>query len=82
MRYHFEVMDGSGDGPVNMALDFDTLDKALEQAHIALAEMARDGLPKEPINMMTVEVFDADQRPLTELRLTFEVIPKSAMPQT
>ncbi|WP_348270866.1 hypothetical protein [Rhizobium sp. Root1220] len=59
-----------------MSLDFADQEEAIRQAHVALAEMARDGLPKEPVNMMSVEVFNEHKQPITELRLTFEVIPK------
>ncbi len=76
MRYILEVMDGSGEGPVSMMIDFESEDEAVREAHVALAEMARDGLPKEPVNMMSVELFDEHKRPITELRLTFEIISK------
>ena len=77
MRYFLEVMDGSGEGPVNMSIDFESEEEAVREPHVALAEMARDGLPKEPVNLMSVELFDELKRPITELRLIFEVIPKS-----
>ncbi len=77
MRYFLEVIDGSGEGPVSMSIDFESEEEAVREAHVALAEMARDGLPKEPVNVMSVELFDERKRPITELRLMFEVIPKS-----
>lgn len=76
MRYFLEVMDGSGESAVSMSMDFKSEEEALREAHVALSEMARDGLPKEPTNAMSVELFDEHKRPLAELRLTFEVIPK------
>ena len=76
MRYFLEVTDGSGEGPVSMSIDFESEEEAVREAHVALAEMARDGLPKEPVNVMSVEVFDEHKRPVTEVRLTFEIIPK------
>ena len=78
MRYYLEVMDGSGESPVSMTIEFESEEEALREAHVALAEMARDGLPKEPVNMMSVELFDDRRCPIAELRLTFEVIPKSS----
>lgn len=76
MRYFLDVMDGSGEGPIGMSIDFASEEEAVRQAHLALAEMARDGLPKEPVNVMSVKLFDEGKRPITELRLTFEVIPR------
>ncbi|MBP2444807.1 hypothetical protein JOH51_002246 [Rhizobium leguminosarum] len=41
-----------------------------------LAEMAAEGLPAEPLNMLSVELFDERRRPLAEIRLILEEIAK------
>ena len=41
-----------------------------------LAEMAAEGLPTAPLNMMSVELFDESRRPLAEIRLILEEIAK------
>jgi hypothetical protein len=61
-----------------MLYDFDTAEAAIEEARKALSEMAADGLPTSEYNMLSVEVFDEEKRPVREIRLVLEEINKSS----
>jgi hypothetical protein len=81
-RYYFASMDRDGVTPPERTYEFANDFEATEEARKALAEMALDGLPQAPMNMLAVEVFDEQRRPIIEVRLTLETIPKlSADPQ-
>ncbi|MBB1248840.1 MULTISPECIES: DUF6894 family protein [unclassified Rhizobium] len=76
-KYFFSVLDRDGASPAEKAYEFDNDSQAVEEGRKALAEMALDGLPGEPLNMIAVEVFDEIRRPIVEIRLTLEFIPKN-----
>jgi hypothetical protein len=75
-RYYFTSIDRDGATPAERTYEFANDVEATEEARKALAEMALDGLPEEPMNMLSVEVFDEARRPIIEVRLTMETIPK------
>ena len=75
-KFFFQIIDRTSAEPIEVEHDFATAEEAKRQARTAMAEMARDGLPEEPLNMLTVEVFDAERKPIIELRLVLEEIPK------
>ncbi len=75
-KFFFQVIDRTGAEPTEFALEFPSLDDAKQEARRALAEMASEGLPAEPLNMLAVELFDENKVPITELRLLLEEVPK------
>lgn len=75
-RYYFASIDRDGLIPPERTYEFANDVEAIAEARRALAEMALDGLPKEPMNMLSVEVFDEKRQPIMEVRLTLETIPK------
>lgn len=74
--FYFQVIDHAGEVYEQTASDFDTFDAAKADARAALGAIAAEGLPSEALNMMSVEIFDEKHKPLVELRLTMEEIPK------
>ncbi|OLP52480.1 hypothetical protein BJF92_02570 [Rhizobium rhizosphaerae] len=74
--FYFRVLDRDGDAASESAHEFASLAEAKAEARRALGEMAADGLPGAPLNMMSVEVLDAEHRSLVELRLLVEEVPK------
>jgi hypothetical protein len=76
-KFIFQVIDRTSPEPTELAHEFPSLEDAKHQARLALAEMARDGLPEAPFNMVSVELFDEDRRPITEFRLLLEEVAKS-----
>ncbi|MBW9118100.1 hypothetical protein JNB88_31290 [Rhizobium cauense] len=74
--YFFQIIDRAG-GPTESSFEFDSEEAAIEEARRALTEIAADGLPKGPLNMLSVEVFDEHKRPLREIRLILEEIDKA-----
>jgi hypothetical protein len=77
--FYFRIIDRDGDGPIETAFDFANVDLAIVEARTALAEIAADGLPAGPLNLLSVEVFDETRRPLREIRLILEEIDKSCI---
>ncbi|RAX41250.1 DUF6894 family protein [Rhizobium tropici] len=75
-KFLFQLLGQKGPLPVELEYNLATVEDAKRQARTALAEIARDGLPEEPLNMLAVEVFDHERRPIVELRLLLEEIPK------
>jgi len=75
--FYFQLLDHEGVRPTEMAYDFDTAEAAIDEARTALTEMAADGLPTSAYNMLSVEVFDAQRKPIREIRLVLEEIDKS-----
>jgi hypothetical protein len=66
-----------GGGLTETGVHFDTVEQALAEAHRALAEMAADGLPNPPLNMISLELLDEHRKPIREMRLIFEEIDKT-----
>jgi hypothetical protein len=81
-QYYFSVVDRDGASPAERSYEFENDAHAVEEGRKALAEMALDGLPGEPLNILSVEVFDAAREPIVEIRLTLEFVPKAGRRQT
>jgi hypothetical protein len=77
--FYFQLLDHDGVRPSEMAYDFDCAEAAIDEAKTALSEMAADGLPSSEYNMLSVEVFDSQHKPIREIRLVLEEIDKSAV---
>lgn len=73
--FHFR----SGDEAITSAtpLLFETKEDAINQARLALCEMAPDQLSENAMDLITIEVQDEAKQPLVEVRLIIEVIPKT-----
>ena len=78
-KFYFQLLDGTGQDAVESEFEFDNFEVARSQAKSALGEMAREGLPEDPSNMMSVEILDGDRNPLLEIRLTFDEIWKPGL---
>ncbi|SEH87204.1 hypothetical protein SAMN05216228_1010168 [Rhizobium tibeticum] len=76
-RYYFQIIDSRTAEPLEVSCEFVDVDTAKAEARQALAESAADGLPEAPLNMMSVELFDENRRPITEIRLILEEIRKN-----
>lgn len=77
-KFYFQLFDRDGAGTTETAYDFASIEAAKAEARRVLAEMATEGLPAAPLNMMSVELFDESRRPLAEIRL----IPKKLQTAT
>ena len=75
-KFYFQLLDGDGVGATETGYEFASIKAAKAEARRVLAEMAAEGLPAEPLNMLSVELFDESRRPLAEIRLILEEIPK------
>jgi hypothetical protein len=76
--YYFQLLDHEGVRPTEINYDFASEQAAFDEARTALAEMAADGLPRGDYNMLSVEIFDEQHKPLREIRLILEEIDKSS----
>ncbi|TCR97879.1 hypothetical protein EV281_11098 [Rhizobium sp. BK418] len=79
-KFFFQVIDRTSPEPTEVANEFPSLDDAKREARLALAQMACDGLPEAPLNMISVELFDEDRVPIAEFRLLLEEISKKPPP--
>jgi len=77
-KFFFQVIDRTSPEPTELAHEFPSLEEAKKEARLALAEMACEGLPEAPLNMISVELFDENRVPIAEFRLLLEEIPKMA----
>ncbi|MBX5165057.1 MULTISPECIES: DUF6894 family protein [unclassified Rhizobium] len=75
-KFYFELLDRDGVGTTETGYEFASIEAAKAEARRVLAEMAAEGLPSEPLNMLSVELFDESRRPLAEIRLILEEIAK------
>lgn len=75
-KFYFQLFDRDGAGTTETAYDFESIEAAKAEARRVLAEMATEGLPAAPLNMMSVELFDESRKPLAEIRLILEEIAK------
>ncbi|WP_312366957.1 DUF6894 family protein [Ensifer sp.] len=78
--FYFRTTDQEGFSAEDRGFEFEDEHAALLEAKVALAEMAADGLPQEPVSMIGVQVLNEDRVLLVEMRLVFETIPHSAGP--
>lgn len=75
-KFIFQLVDGTSSDATEIEHDFPSLDDAKREARQTLGEMAREGLPAKPLNMLSVEIFDANNSPLHEVRLLLEELEK------
>lgn len=74
----FQLLDGSGTDATEIQHEIDTLDEARSEARTLLRELVAKGSRDEFGDMMSVDIFDAERRPVVELRLTFNEIAKTS----
>lgn len=75
-QFYFTTVAGDGTIQSQIPAEFENADLAKLEARRILANLASDGLPREPLDMMSVEVYDADRKPLFEFRLALQEIVK------
>jgi hypothetical protein len=75
-RFYVQAIGASSTQPVEISYDFDDVDAAKAEARAILAQMATGGLPSPPLEMISVGLFDEHHRPIFEIRLIVEEIPK------
>jgi len=54
-------------------IEFDDLEQAVVQARVAICELASDFLPISPVNMIAIEIQDAEGITRSEVRLSLDV---------
>ena len=77
-QYYFKIQDQEGVLQPDRGFEFPDLERAKEEARTLLAEMAIDGLPKEPVDSISVELQDPNRVPIITFRLVLEAIPHGA----
>ncbi|MBB4226822.1 DUF6894 family protein [Rhizobium mongolense] len=75
MKYFYRVVGAKGE-LAETSREFDGVQAAKAEARHALTETAAGGLPETPVHMLSVELFDENRLPITELRLILEEISK------
>ncbi len=75
-RYYFTTLDKEGPTDSEVPFEFPDDDAAKEEGMRLLSGLASEHLPGPPMDMLSVEVLDAERRPLVELRLMLDIIPK------
>jgi hypothetical protein len=74
-RYYFPSWDGDSFVPDEVGVDVGGIEEARALATLALAEMARDSLPgSSRERVLKMLVMDGEDKPVLELRLTFEIV--------
>jgi hypothetical protein len=74
-RYYFPSWDGDSFVPDEVGVDVGGFEEARALATLALAEMARDTLPgSSSERVLRMLVMDGEDKPVLELRLTFEIV--------
>lgn len=75
---HFYFTTLAADGTIRALIPHEATDLqgAAKEAKRLLAELAGAGLPDDPLNMLSVEIYDEQQKPELELRLVLEEIRK------
>jgi len=77
--FYFRTTDQDGFSAEDRGFQFPDEQTAIAEAKVTLAEMAADGLPQEPISMISIQVLDERHVLLVELRLVLEIIPNTNM---
>jgi hypothetical protein len=72
-RYYFDVRDGDRFIRDEDGLDYPNIEAARDAATVALAEMAKDALPRAERHHIAIEVRDEAKQPLLIAGLTFEI---------
>ncbi len=79
-QFFFRSTDQDGFSAEDRGFEFPDFEAAIEEAKLALAEMAADGLPQEPVSMISIQVLDSNHVLVCEMRLVMEVIMGSFEP--
>jgi hypothetical protein len=72
-RFYFDVRDGDRFIRDEDGLDYSNIEAARDAATVALAEMAKDALPRAERHHIAIEVRDGAKQPLLIAGLTFEI---------
>ncbi|WP_063991863.1 hypothetical protein [Ensifer sp. Root142] len=75
--FYFRTTDQEGFSADDRGFEFPDEKAALAEAKVTLAEMAADGLPLDPVSMISVQVMNKDRILLLEMRLVLEIIPNT-----
>ncbi len=75
-QFFFTTIAADGTIRSGIPCEADNLDEAAKQARRELSALAAGGLPDNPLNMLSVEIYDEQQKPELELRLVVEEIRK------
>jgi hypothetical protein len=73
--FFFTTVSGT-DVQSNIPVQCPTLGEAKTEALRVLVRMVGERLPDDPCEMLSVEIFDDAEKPLTELRLMYQEIDK------
>ncbi|MGI0523021.1 DUF6894 family protein [Rhizobium giardinii] len=79
-QFFFRSTDQDGFSAEDRGFEFPDSEAAIKEAKHALAEMAADGLPQEPVSMISIQVLDSNHVLVCEMRLVMEVIMGSFKP--
>jgi hypothetical protein len=74
-RYYFDYWDGQRCFSDEEGLELDGIESARNEARKALADAAKDVIPKSMLSEIAIEVRDETSRPLLRASLQFEVQP-------
>ena len=77
-RLYFVHCDGDRLYPDEDGAEFETPEKARDEAARALGEAARDALPGIERGELSIDAYDENRRPLFRTALRFEVQPLTA----
>lgn len=72
-KFYFNTRDNDGLSQGDLPFDYPTLTAAIEQAKSVLAEMALDGIPDGNGRCLTVEVENADHKPIVTISIELKV---------
>lgn len=72
----FTTLGADGTVTPDIPQECSDVEDAKERAHELLARLAANGLPDDPLSMLSVEIYDAENQPVHEIRLVLEEIPK------
>lgn len=75
-HFYFTTIAGDGTIQAQIPAEFANLNLAKIEARRMLANLASDGLPREPLDMMSVQIYDEEHKPLVEYRLALQEIIK------
>jgi hypothetical protein len=76
--YYFKTFEEAPTFSPEQTIEFPTVDVAIEQARVALCEMAADSLSGNPLNMIGIEILDIHGVKQAEVRLLLDVLPGSS----
>jgi hypothetical protein len=75
-QFYFTTIAADGTIRTGIPCEAADIDAASKEAKRELSRLAAEGLPDDPINMLSVEIYDEQQKPELELRLVLEEIRK------